>query len=161
MTRPVDRYRRPSPRTAELPMAFTRWEFTRGALIAWLGFNLLAPLVIAGSAIAAGLLIPHNSGIGYSGATLVIAPIILVPWSLGAALILGAVGWRLTSIWALGSDAMRSSGAGPQSSIAEWPCPSKGRESTLTCLGPVSAAARSPERSSRTRAQVRTLRILS
>jgi len=90
MTGPDGRYRLPSPRTSELPMAFTGWEFTRGALIAWLGFNLLAPLVIAGSGIVAGLLIPHNSGIGYAGATLVIAPMVLVPWSLGAVLILGA-----------------------------------------------------------------------
>jgi len=40
--------RRPSPRTAELPMAFTGWEFTRGALTAWGLFLILFGPVMLG-----------------------------------------------------------------------------------------------------------------
>lgn len=41
----TQRYGRPNRRTPELPMAFSAWEFIRGALLAWLAFLLLAPIM--------------------------------------------------------------------------------------------------------------------
>jgi len=83
--------RRPSPRTVELPMAFTAWEFIRGALIAWVVFNLSAPLVI----LAWGLLQTAIRGGGVQAwasmpIVVVYTPMFAAPWSLGALLLIGA-----------------------------------------------------------------------
>jgi hypothetical protein len=71
-------------------MAFTLWEFARGALIAWLGFNVLAPVIIAGWSIVAIVASGTFSELGSVVWILLFAPIILLPWSIGALLVLGA-----------------------------------------------------------------------
>ncbi|MBO9578778.1 MAG: hypothetical protein J7480_08445 [Microbacteriaceae bacterium] len=55
-------------------MAFTAWEFIRGALMAILYFNLLTMLVF---------------GVTTGGFGLLFAPFWSVPWSFGAAIVLG------------------------------------------------------------------------
>lgn len=87
---PADRYRRPSPRTAERPMAFTGPEFVRGAFAAWGLFNGLAPLVLAGSGVVAELAAGRPTGAGWAPLVLLLAPMFLVPWSLGSLLLVGA-----------------------------------------------------------------------
>lgn len=78
---------RGSPRTAAEPMAFTWREFRRGALTAWGVFNVLAPVVIA------ALTVVIESPTGSAGAAvyvLVFAPLLLVPISFAALVVLGA-----------------------------------------------------------------------
>jgi len=73
-------------RTTEHPMAFTAWEFIRGALLAWLFFVLLAPL-----AVTIGMTNPASitATFAYLPMILIIAPLYAVPWSAGALLALG------------------------------------------------------------------------
>ncbi len=68
-----------SPRTAELPMAFTTAEFIRGAMAAWIGFVVLATGVYA-------LLLQ---------AMVVVAAAFYIPWSVGATIVGAPAAWLL------------------------------------------------------------------
>lgn len=97
---------RSSARTAELPMAFTGWEFTRGALIAWGSFLVLyAPVMLA------LLLAPHvdtaltadsAATARFAGREMAQVPplmlftyIYAVPFSIGALLVGGALAYAI------------------------------------------------------------------
>lgn len=85
----TERYGRPSRRTPELPMAFSAWEFIRGALLAWLAFLLLAPIMfmlavaIMGAAASFGDFAVSAVVFGLMGL------ITIFPWAI-AALIVGS-----------------------------------------------------------------------
>ena len=87
---PAARYTRPSPRTTELPTAFTAWEFTRGALMAWFVFNLLAPFAVLAWGVVGSLLRGTDPGLNSAPFILIYTPVIAAPWSFGALLVLGA-----------------------------------------------------------------------
>ncbi len=80
---------RPSPRSEERPMAFTAGEFIRGALAAWGLFVLISPFALAGYGTVGSLILTGRSDAEWIVPTLLISPMILVPYSLGA-LVIGA-----------------------------------------------------------------------
>src|SRR5690606_4674540 len=89
----VERY---AVRSQERPMAFTRWEFLRGAVAAWIAFLVIAPVVhVAVSLLADEVTQPDGLAALLDLLTyflvlwLWFATSVILPWSFGALVILG------------------------------------------------------------------------
>src|SRR5690554_2853650 len=108
----VERY---AVRSEQRPMAFTAWEFLRGAIAAWVLFLVIAPLL---NVAATSLLsfIANGSGELAGGvspnfvvyAALLALLTVFLPWSLGALVVVGIpsaylLGRRLRTVSAMSS----------------------------------------------------------